>query len=135
MEVGRQGPAFTKEPGFKKCENQIIDLIIILIAIAANAGIALATFADAPFVVANFEEVHIADPMVPVLAALQAAGAAGLLLGLLGVPGIGLLAAAGLVLFFTGAVLVHLRSRAFRSLPSPMVFLALAVATLVAMLP
>ncbi|MHA6670166.1 DoxX family protein [Homoserinimonas sp. A447] len=112
----------------------MIDVLIILIAIAANAGISLATFAGAQFVVGNFEEVHVADPWVPVLAALQAAGAAGLLLGLLGVPGIGVAAAVGLVLFFTGAVVVHLKAGAYRSLPSPVTFLALAVVTLVVML-
>jgi hypothetical protein len=34
-------------------------------------------------------------------------------------------------LFFTGAVITHLRAGAFRQLPSPVVFLALAVATLI----
>jgi hypothetical protein len=61
---------------------------------------------------------------------LQAAGAAGLLAGLLGVPLIGVAAAVGLVLFFIGAVVIHLRARAYRSLPSPAFFLALAIATL-----
>jgi hypothetical protein len=68
---------------------------------------------------------------VPGFAALQAAGAAGLLAGLLGVPVIGVAAASGLVLFFAVALAVHLRARAYRSLPSPLFFLALAAATLV----
>ncbi|MGI5152146.1 DoxX family protein [Plantactinospora sp. CA-294935] len=65
------------------------------------------------------------------LAALKAAGAAGLLLGLLGVPVVGLAAAIGLVLFFVGAVTVHLRARVFRTLGYAGGFLALAVACLV----
>ena len=64
------------------------------------------------------------------LAALQTAGAAGLLLGILGVPAIGIAAAGGLVLFYLGAVITHLRAGAHRSIPSPALFLALAVATL-----
>ncbi|MGW5670354.1 DoxX family protein [Micromonospora sp. NPDC003776] len=42
---------------------------------------------------------------------LKTAGAAGLLLGLLGVPWIGVAAAAGLVLFFACAVHTHLLAR------------------------
>lgn len=99
----------------------------------ANAVIAVATFARAKFVVANFGEVSVPGSWVPALAALQAAGAAGLLLGLLGVPVIGIAAAVGLVLFFTGAVIMHLRAGAYRSIPSPAVFLVLAAATLALM--
>lgn len=55
----------------------------------------------------------------------------GLLLGLAGIQAIGAAAAVGLVLFFTGAIVVHLRARAYRSLPSPALFFVLAVATLV----
>jgi hypothetical protein len=97
----------------------------------ANGGIALATFARAKFLVDNLGEVSLPDSLLPVLAALQAAGAAGLLLGLFGIPVIGTAAAIGLVLFFIGAVVTHLRAHAFRQLPSPAIFLALAVATLV----
>jgi hypothetical protein len=68
---------------------------------------------------------------IPLWAGLQHAGAVGLLLGLLGVSVIGEAAAIGLVLFFVGATLVHLRAHAYRSLASPLFFLALAVATLV----
>jgi hypothetical protein len=109
----------------------VIYVIITIVAIAANAGIAAATFAHAKFVDANFGEINIAASWVPAFATLQAAGAIGLLLGLVGIPLIGLAAAIGLVLFFLGAVITHLRSRAYRSLASPLFFLALAVATLV----
>jgi hypothetical protein len=66
------------------------------------------------------------------LGLLKAAGAAGLLLGLLGVPLIGPAAATGLVLFFVGAVITHLRARDYSpSLGFPLTYLLLAVAALV----
>jgi len=105
--------------------------IITIAAIAANAGIATATFAHARFVDANFGEINVAACWIPAFATLQAAGAIGLLLGLVGIPVIGLAAAIGLVLFFLVAVATHLRSGAYRSLASPLFFLALAIATLV----
>lgn len=124
-EQGHECPESTEE-----YENAII-YIITAIAIVANGGIALATFARAKFLIDNLGEVSLPDSWLPVLATLQAAGATGLLLGLLGIPIIGTAAAIGLVLFFIGAVVTHLRAGAFRQLPSPVIFLALAIATLV----
>jgi hypothetical protein len=106
-------------------------VIITIAAIAANAGIAAATFAHAKFVDANFGEINVSASWIPAFATLQAAGVVGLTAGLLGIPIIGLAAAIGLVLFFLGAAITHLRSGAYRSLPSPLFFFALAVATLV----
>lgn len=109
-------------------------IYVIVAAIVANAAVAIAIFARANFVMANFGEVSLPRLWTPpALAALQAAGAAGLLLGLLGLPAIGIAAAAGLVLFFVVAVAMHLRAGAYKSLPSPVFFLALAVAALVMM--
>jgi hypothetical protein len=65
-----------------------------------------------------------------VAAVLQLAGAAGLALGLIGWTGVGIAAATGLVVFFVVAVLIHLKSRAFRSIPSPAIFLLLAIGAL-----
>jgi DoxX-like family len=61
---------------------------------------------------------------------LKAAGAAGLLLGLAGVPLVGPAAALGLTLFFVGAVVTHLRA-GDHALAFPVLYLALAVASLV----
>ncbi len=66
---------------------------------------------------------------VPVLGSLLAAGALGLLAGF-AVPLLGVLAAAGLVLYFTGAFVAHLRVGS-RQLIGPAVFFATAVAALV----
>ena len=64
------------------------------------------------------------------LATLKAAGALGLLVGLIGVPLIGTAAAVGLVLFFVGAIITHLRVRDYSIGPAA-AFLLLAVAALV----
>lgn len=66
---------------------------------------------------------------VPVLGMLLAAGTAGLLAGL-AVPVLGTLAACGLVLYFVGAVIAHLRVGS-RNIVGGIVFLATAVAALV----
>lgn len=106
-------------------------VVVTVATIAANAWAALADFSRAGFVLANSAELGIPRSWLPPLAALKAAGAAGLLLGLLGVPFVGVAAAVGLVLFFAGAVAVHVRARVFRNLAFPGGFLVLAVASLV----
>lgn len=103
--------------------------VIAIVTIAANAGIAAADLARAKFVLANVADVGVPLSWLPALALLKAAGAAGLLLGLLGVPVIGLMAACGLVLFFVGAIVAHVRARAYAKIAFPIAFLALAVAS------
>ncbi|GAA3519798.1 hypothetical protein GCM10022234_14290 [Aeromicrobium panaciterrae] len=66
---------------------------------------------------------------VPVLGALLAAGAVGLLAGL-AVPLLGNLAATGLVLYFVGAIIAHLRVGS-RDIVGGIVFLTTAIAALV----
>jgi hypothetical protein len=98
--------------------------------ILANAGAVAADIAKADFVVKNCDDLGVARSWLPVLASLKAAGAAGMLLGLFGVPAIGTAGAAGLVAFFTGAVLTHVRARVLYNIAFPGVFLALAAASL-----
>ncbi|MFG2287879.1 DoxX family protein [Streptomyces sp. NPDC048595] len=105
--------------------------IITVIAILANAGIAIADFLRAEFILANSAEVGLPPTWLPWLAALKAAGAAGLLLGLVGVPVIGVAAATGLVLFFIGAIAAHIRARVYDNIAFPGGYLALAAASLV----
>jgi hypothetical protein len=85
---------------------------------------------------------NVSESWLTTLAALKAAGALGLLVGI-GVPligtttagisraaaVIGTVAAAGVILFFVGAVITHLRARDYSLVPAT-VFLLLAVATL-----
>ncbi|MFI6512181.1 DoxX family protein [Streptosporangium sp. NPDC050855] len=106
-------------------------VVVTVVTIVVNAGIAVADLARAGFVLANGAEVGVPPSWLPVLATLKAAGATGLLLGLLGVRPVGVAAAAGLCLFFVGAVAVHVRARVFHNIAFPGVYLALAVASLV----
>ncbi|WP_028926072.1 DoxX family protein [Pseudonocardia acaciae] len=106
-------------------------VVVAGVTILANAGIAAADFARARFVLDNSAEVGVPVSWLPGLAVLKAAGAAGLLLGLLGVPVIGTAAAFGLVAFFVGAVIAHVRARVFYNIAFPGAFLALAAASLV----
>ena len=62
------------------------------------------------------------------LGVLKAAGALGLLIGIR-VPAVGIAAAAGLVLFFIGAIITHLRWRDY-SFGLAIVFLLLAIVAL-----
>ncbi|MFI0453494.1 DoxX family protein [Actinomadura sp. 6N118] len=106
-------------------------VIVTVIAIVVNVAITVADLVRAEFVVANSTKVGVPTSWIPWLAVPKAAGAAGLLLGLMGVPFIGMAAALGLVLFFVGAVTVHIRARVFHNLAFPGVFLGLAIASLV----
>jgi hypothetical protein len=109
----------------------IVYVVVTVITIAVNAGVAVADFRRAEFVLANSAEVGVPHSWIPLLGALKAAGAAGLLLGLLGVPLIGTAAAVGLVLFFIGAVVVHIRAGVYHNMVVPGGYLLLAIASLV----
>ena len=53
------------------------------------------------------------------------------LVGLVGPPAIGIAAATGLVLYFIGAVIVHLRARVLYNIAFPGAYLGLSAASLV----
>ncbi|PZG13047.1 DoxX family protein [Nonomuraea aridisoli] len=107
-------------------------LVITGITIVANTWAAIADLARARIVLVNSDAVGVPHSWIPLLAALKAAGAAGLLLGLLGARFIGIAAATGLVLFFVGAVATHIRARVFfPNITFPGAFLVLAIASLV----
>lgn len=105
-------------------------IVVTAATIAANAWAAFVDFTRAPFVLANMTELGIPESWLPRLGALKAAGAAGLLIGLAGVRFIGIAAAIGLVLFFLGAIVTHLRARVLDKIPFPGAFLTLAAASL-----
>ncbi|SNT56365.1 DoxX-like family protein [Actinomadura meyerae] len=105
-------------------------ITVTLITAAINAAIAVADLAKARFVLANSAEVGVPHSMLPLLAALKGAGAAGLVLGLLGLHVIGVAAATGLVAFFVIAVAAHVRAKVFYNIAFPGAFLALAAASL-----
>ncbi|WBO68346.1 DoxX family protein [Streptomyces camelliae] len=108
----------------------IASVVVTCAAVLANAGIAAADAARAPFVLANSAEVGVPRTWLPALALLKAAGAAGLLLGLFGIRPLGIAAGAGLVLFYVGALTAHVRARVFHNIAFPGLFLALAAGAL-----
>ncbi|WP_240778089.1 DoxX family protein [Nonomuraea basaltis] len=102
-----------------------------MLTIAATAGAAIADFARAEFVLGNMAELGISESWLLLLGLLKAAGAAGLLLGLVGVRFLGVAAAIGLVLFFVGAIAVHVCARVYLKIVFPGAILVLATASLV----
>lgn len=109
----------------------VIAYIVVTVAtIVVNAGAAIADFSKAKFVLANATELDLPASSILPLGVLKAAGAAGLLVGLVGVRPIGIPAAIGLILFFVGAVAIHVRKRVFHNIAAPILFLLLAIAAL-----
>lgn len=106
-------------------------LVVAVITIVANTGAAFADLGHTRTILANMAEVRVPRSWLTPLGLLKLAGAAGLLLGLLGVWPLGIAAAAGLVLFFTGALAAHVRARVFHNIAFPAAFFALAVAAMV----
>jgi hypothetical protein len=104
---------------------------VIITVIVLNAGIGVADLLKARFVLATSAAVDVPPSWLPMLGTLKLAGAAGLTLGLLGVPALGVAAGIGLVLFYVGAIVAHLRARKFATGAAPLLFLGLAAATLV----
>ncbi|MCC9311849.1 DoxX family protein [Kitasatospora sp. RB6PN24] len=105
-------------------------VLVTVATIAANAAIAAADLAKAKFVLANSAEVNVPPSWLPRLATLKAVGAVGLLLGLVGFRPLGVAAATGLVLFYVGATVAHVRARVYYNIAFPGAYLGLAVASL-----
>jgi hypothetical protein len=106
-------------------------VIVAIVAILANAGVAVADLAQARFVLGNMAEVGVPRSWLVPLGLLKGAGAAGILIGLLGVRPLGIAAAIGLTLFFTGALAVHVRARVFHNVAVPGAYFMLAAASAV----
>jgi hypothetical protein len=105
-------------------------IIVATITIVMNTAIAIADFARAPFVLANSAAVAVPPSWLPALAALKGAGAVGVAGGFLWPP-IGIAAAVGLVLFYSGAIIAHIRAGVLHNLAFPATFLAFPAACLV----
>lgn len=105
-------------------------VVITVITIVTNVGIAVADLARAKFVLANSAKVGVPASWLPALGVLKAAGGVGLLLGLFGIWPLGIAAAAGLVLFFIGAVAAHIRAHVYYNIAGPGGYLVLAIASL-----
>jgi hypothetical protein len=105
-------------------------LTVVISTFVMNAAAAAADFSRARFVLANSAEVGVPERWLPWLGTLKAAGAAGLLIGLLWARPIEIAAAIGLMCFFFGAVATHVRAGVLYNLAFPGFFLAFAVGSL-----
>ncbi|WP_025273107.1 DoxX family protein [Haloglycomyces albus] len=105
--------------------------IVVTVAAALWVGFsAYALLSRAAFVVEAMEEYGVPRSWWSWLGWAKAAGAVGLIVGLV-VPAIGIAAAIGLVVYFTGAVITVLRARAYRSVVFPILYLVPSAAALV----
>src|SRR5438093_13317768 len=100
-------------------------LVVTVLAAAANIFSATLDFIRFKQILINMAKVGVSESWITIVGVLKAAGALGLIVGIR-VPLIGRAAAAGLVLFFVGAIIPHLRARDY-SFGLAAVFLQLAV--------
>ncbi|TQS40897.1 DoxX family protein [Cryptosporangium phraense] len=85
--------------------------VVTLVAVAAYALSGAGALARLPVIRTGMAAVGVPERwLIFPIGTLKLAGAAGLLIGLLGVPSVGAAAAVGLVLYFTCAVAFHLRA-------------------------
>jgi hypothetical protein len=103
-------------------------IIVTLVAAAANFFSATLDFIRFKQILVNMAKVGVSESWITILGILKAVGAVGLLVGI-AVPLIGVAAAIGLVLFFIGAIITHLRAGDY-SFGLAVIFLLLAVAAL-----
>lgn len=104
-------------------------VVVVLATAAANLAAAVADFLRAGWILGNMTKYGVPHSWLYPLGAAKAAGALGLLAGLV-VPALGIAAAAGLVLYFVGAVVTVARARWYSHLPFPTIFLLLAAGSL-----
>ncbi|MGY0233999.1 DoxX family protein [Longispora urticae] len=104
-----------------------------IVTVLAAAWVGFSAFSllrGAQFVVDPLVEYGVPRAWWTWLGLAKAAGAVGLLVGL-AVPLIGVLAACGLIAYFTGAVITVLRARSYRTVAFPLLYLAPVAAALV----
>lgn len=107
----------------------------VVVTILAAAGLTFTVSADyflREQVYANMDRAGVPRSWLPKLAVPRAAGAVGLLVGF-AVPAIGIAAATGVVLYFVGAIITHLRARWY-DISYPSIYLLLAAASLALLL-
>ncbi|MER5960937.1 DoxX family protein [Streptomyces sp. NPDC002057] len=103
-------------------------VVAALLAFALSASAFLA-FSRNPQIVGSMTKLDVPESWLPRLATLKAAGAVGLLAGL-AVPALGGAAAIGVILYFIGAAITHLRAKDYELAPVVILTL-LAIAALV----
>jgi hypothetical protein len=103
-------------------------VVAVVLALGLIASGALKLIKQ-PKIIEGIHALGVPLKLFPVLAALEIAGALGLVAGLW-IPGLAIAAATGVMLYFVGAVTTHLRAHN-RAIASPAVLELLAVAALV----
>jgi DoxX-like family len=104
-------------------------VVVSILTAAALTFSATADFVRYEKVLVNMDRADVPRSWLTTLGGLKAAGALGLLVGI-GVPPIGTVAAVGVVLFFVGAIITHIRARWY-SFSYPCLYLTLATGSLV----
>ncbi len=106
-------------------------IILAIVRVATIVFSSIGKFRRAPRVMRTIvEAARVPAQWLPWLAACELAGAAGLLIGIAWAP-LGVAAASGLVLYFVGALVAHLRAGDVRGMLTPVVPLLFTVAVLV----
>lgn len=103
---------------------------VTIVTAVLVVAVSIPDYIPASFVLKNSAEVGVPPSWLRWLATIKIAGAAGLLVGLWAIPYLGIAAGIGLVLFFIGAVLFHVRARAYANIYFPATYLLLSVASL-----
>jgi hypothetical protein len=104
-------------------------VVVTVLNAAVNTFAATVDFTRPAWLLGNMGKARVPQSWLFPLGALKAAGALGLLVGI-AVPPLGVAASVGLVLFFIGALITHVRARYWDIAP-PVAFLLLAVGSLV----
>ncbi|MFI9627307.1 DoxX family protein [Streptomyces sp. NPDC052042] len=103
----------------------VLAALLSLMLVVSGRG----KLAKDPKIMPAMAAVGVSAGMVPVLAVLEFAGAVGLLVGI-GYRPLGVAAAVGVVLYFLGAVIAHLRVKDFKGTPGAGVLLVVSAAEL-----
>ena len=104
-------------------------LVVTIVAAAANGYAATMDATRPAWLLDNMARLSVPRTQLAALGAAKAAGAVGLLAGI-ALPAVGIAAAAGLTVFFAGAVVTVVRSHWLGHLPYPATYLLLAAASL-----
>ena len=102
---------------------------VAVVTATSNIAAATADFLRAKWILGNMSKYGLPHSWIYPLGAAKAAGALGLLAGI-AAPAIGVAAAAGLLLYFLGAIVTVARARWYSHLPYPTLFLLLAASSL-----
>lgn len=107
----------------------IAALILSIVLGVAMLASGVMKLIRAPRIVSLMAAVHVTPPQLTVLGALQVASTTGLIAGIW-FPPLAIAASIGLVLYFTGAIVAHVRAND-PAMQGAIAFLALSVATMI----